>query len=85
MIGIYIEIVHIQFRDPRLKYVASATLESWVPKNRFLAKKTNFKSAVKTKAFHIGSRNLVCTISLHKPTHYKNYCSITLREVAILI
>ena len=43
-VGICIEIVHTQFRDPRWKIMASGILESWVryQKKAFSAKKVNF-------------------------------------------
>ena len=46
---------------------------------------THLLSDAETIMLHLGSRNFVCTISIHITTHRKKYCSSTLREVAISI
>ena len=47
--------------------------------------RTQLSSIPEAIIFHLGSRNCVCTISIHIPTHRKKkFCSSTPREVAIL-
>ena len=72
-----IEIVHTKFCDPRWKIVASATLESWVPKNVFFSKKRKLCRFFGAIIFHLGSWNFVCTM----PKHISNHCK---KSIALL-
>ena len=78
-IPVCIEIVHTKFRDPRWKIMVSATLESWVLKNSFSAKKVNFAALSGAIIFHLGSWNFVWTM----PKHIYNYCKKNYR-IALL-
>ena len=80
-------ITHFFFAEGRYVYVLKLCTQNFVildkilwpwqhskvgnRKISFSAKENKLISAIKTKAFHIGARNLVCTISIHISTHCK--------------
>ena len=43
----------------------------------FSEKKNKIKNAVKINAFYVGSRNLVCTISIHIPTYCEKISALS--------